>query len=117
MATIASTSDHSGRRAVVTWETVTTGDVGASWAMEGDGSGLCAVQITGTFNGGTTAVMQVSNDGVTWFTADDVQGTAVSATADAFFEMSTAARYIRPSVSSGSSDDLDVVLVIRRASR
>jgi len=78
---------------------------------------MCSVQISGTFNGGTTCVMQVSNDGSTWFTADDTQGTAVSATADAFFELSTAARYIRPSVSSGSSDDLDVVLVVRRLTR
>lgn len=115
MATVTPTraTPSSADATVITWAGIVTGDtVVATELIESRGS-VASVQIDGTFNGGTTAVLQVSNDGSTWFTAKDVLGTAVSATADAYFELSLAARYARMSVASGSSDSITAVLVLR----
>ena len=98
---------------IITWSGIITNDTVNRWEIHNATAVAGSVQITGTFNGGTTAVLQVSNDGTTWFTADDVQGDAVSATAAAFFELSLTARYVRMSVASGSSDSITAVLVLR----
>ena len=106
-------SPSSSAANIVTWSGMATGDTINSWEVKGTSAAVASLQISGTFNGGTTAVMQVSNDGSTWFTAKDTQGDDVSATANAYFEISVASRYVRFSVASGSSDSVTAVLVMR----
>lgn len=76
------------------------------WGLSG------AVQFGGTF-GGATVKLQVSNDGTTWADLKDVHKDAVSATAAAMFDFSTSAAYIKPDVSGGSANNVDVILVLR----
>jgi len=97
---------------IVTWETLTETDTCETWDVTGSKLRNASVQLTGTW-GSATVVLQQSNDGTTWFTADDFEGTAVSATANAFFQLSLSARYLRPSTSGGTGSDVDIVLVMR----
>lgn len=116
MATITPTADHNGRRVILAWADASTGDTFNSYELGGEDSIASAIQISGTF-GGATAVLQVSNDGSSWFTAKDVNGDDISATSAAMFEASLSALYVRPSISGGSSDSLAVTMVMRKAAR
>ena len=71
-----------------------------------------AVQFGGTF-GGTTIKLQASNDGVTYFDMVDLQGNVISATANALFEFTTAAIYIRPLLTAGAANSVNVTLMLR----
>lgn len=96
------------------WEALATGDTINSLTIRSQYGLAASVQMTGTW-GGATVVLQVSNDGSTWFTAKDVDNANVSATADAYFEISSSAAYMRPGISGGTGDDIDFVLVMRGA--
>lgn len=76
------------------------------WGLAG------SVQFVGTF-GGATVVLQMSNDGTNWVSIKDLLGNAVSATAAAMFEFTCSAAYIKPDVSGGAADNIDVILVLR----
>lgn len=97
---------------VVTWTGMATGDTIESYTPIGTAGIAGAIQISGTF-GGATVILQQSNDGSTWFTAKDVFGDDVSATANAIFEISLSALYIRPSISGGTGDAVNVILALR----
>lgn len=114
MATVAFAHSQPNRSAadIVTWSSMATGDTINHWEVKALSTAVASLQLTGTW-GGATVVLQVSNDGTTWFTAKDTQGNDVSATADAFFEISVSARYVRPAPSGGSSDSVTAVLVMR----
>lgn len=99
-------------RSTAVWEGIATGDTIGSLTVAGQSAVASAVQISGTF-GGATVAMECSNDGVTWFTMIDSVGDPISATADAFHEISSSALYIRPAISGGTGDDIDVILVLR----
>ena len=94
------------------WEELATGDTVVSHTVTQQYGLAAAVQAVGTF-GGATVVLQVSNDGTNWATAKDVQGTDVSLTATGYFEVSLSAAYIRPAISGGTGDDVDVIVVLR----
>ena len=70
------------------------------------------VQLIGTF-GSATVVIQGSLDGTTWATLTDPQGDALSFTAAGLNLVAENVRYIRPSASGGSSQDIDVYLLVR----
>jgi len=108
----AYSTDSGSAAHTVLWETITDSDTAQIWCPINTNGAICSIQFSGTW-GGATVVLQQSNDGATWFTANDVLGTAVSATADAFFELSIAAKYVRPSTSGGSSSDVDATLILR----
>lgn len=99
-------------RSLVKWEGMTTGEANGALTVAGQLGLVGAAQISGTF-GGATITLQCSNDGTTWFNMSDVTGTAMTATGNSFFEFSTAALYIRPAISGGTDDDVDVTLVLR----
>jgi hypothetical protein len=71
-----------------------------------------AVQFGGTF-GGATVGLQASNDGVTYFNLKDLGNIAISATANAMFEFTTSAMFLRPVVTGGTADAIDVTVVLR----
>jgi hypothetical protein len=55
----------------------------------------------------------VSNDGTTYFDMKDLAGTTISATANALFEFTTSAMYLRPVISGGAANAVDVTVVLR----
>lgn len=96
----------------VVWDGIVTGDTINSFKVMQQYGLAGSVQISGTF-GGATVTLQHSNDGTNWFTAKDLQGNNITATANAIFEISLSSAYFRPSVASGSSNDIDVIMVLR----
>jgi hypothetical protein len=96
----------------VTWEELATGDTIVSFPVAAQAAVAGAVQFKGTF-GGATVGLQASNDGTTFFDIKDLGGSAISTTAAALFEFTTAAMYLRPVISGGTGDDVDVVVVLR----
>ncbi len=96
----------------VTWADIVTGDTLTAFPIAAQAAIAGAVQFGGTF-GGATIGLQASNDGVTFFDIKDLGGTVISATAAALFEFTTAAMYIRPVISGGAANAVDVVVVLR----
>lgn len=97
---------------VLTWEGAATGDDLIPYGISEQAGIAGSVQIDGTF-GGATVTLEASNDGVTFFPLSDLQGNAISATAAAFFDFTTAAALIRPAISGGSGDSLNIRLTLR----
>lgn len=94
------------------WSDIVTGDTIESYGLPSPAAVVGSVQIGGTF-GGATVTLQGSNDGTTFFGLKDLTGTAISATAAAYFEFTTAALYIKPVVTSGSANAVDVTVMLR----
>ena len=112
MATVSPTTQVIGGDPFVTWTGIATGDTIESFAP-GDKQGLAfGFQATGTF-GGATVTLEASNDGTTWFELTDNNLSAISATSNAYFDGGSAARYFRPTITGGTSDDVDVVMSFR----
>lgn len=97
---------------VVKWEAANTADGASAYALSGRLGSNAAIQVAGTF-GGATVKLQVSVDGVTYFDLSDIEGNPISATAAGIFEFSTSAVYIKPDISGGTADDLDIFVVLR----
>lgn len=93
----------------------------ADWSLTTDTNGKAvelphgrllgsAMQVTGTFGGGTLTA-QVSNDGTNFFALTTLDGSAApTLTADGIIEISTGARYIRPSFAGGAAGSITVRL-------
>lgn len=96
----------------VIWEALATGDTVESFTTLQQYGLAASVQISGTF-GGATVTLQHSNDGVTWFTAEDLFENTISATSAAIYEVSLSSVYFRAAISGGTGDDVDVILVLR----
>lgn len=94
------------------WEEAATGDTLVPFTITQQYGLAASVQVVGTF-GGATAKLQVSNDGTNWADASDVLGNPIELTATGYFEFSLSAAYIRPAISGGTGDDLDVIVVLR----
>ena len=116
MATVSPAFDFVQAQAAkvprVTWEALATGDTIVGLPVASQAAIAGAVQFKGTF-GGATIGLQSSNDGTTYFDVKDLGGTVISATAAAMFEFTIAAMYIRPVISGGTGDDIDVVMILR----
>lgn len=96
----------------VIWEEAATGDTLSPFVLTQQYGLAASVQVVGTF-GGATAKLQVSNDGTNWADVLDPLGAAVSLTATGYFELSLSGAYIRPAISGGTGDDLDIIVVLR----
>ena len=116
MATVSPAFDFVQAQAAkvprVTWADIVTGDTLVSFPVAAQAAVAGAVQFGGTF-GGATIGLQVSNDGTTFFDMKDLGGTVVAATAAGLFEFTTAAMYIRPVVTGGAANAIDVTVVLR----
>lgn len=112
MAAINPTFDYPVDLTRIEWEEITESDTATEVTIKGLGPAVGSVQFTGTF-GGATAVLQGSNDGSTWVTINDQNGDAISMTSAGAADFSTAMLYLRPSMSSGSSQDIDIFMVLR----
>lgn len=96
----------------LTWAALATGDTIVALPIAAQAAIAGAVQFKGTF-GGATVGLQASNDGTTFFNIKDLGGTPISTGAAAMFEFTTAAMYLRPVISGGAGDAVDVVVVLR----
>ena len=94
------------------WEGIVTGDTLTPFTVTQQYGLAASIQVVGTF-GGATVKLQVSNDGTNWADASDVLGNAIELTATGYFEFSLSAAYIRPDVSDGSDNEIDVIVVLR----
>jgi hypothetical protein len=116
MATVSPAFDFVAAQAAkvprVTWADIVTGDTLTAFPVAAQAAVAGAVQFGGTF-GGATVGLQVSNDGTTFFDMKDLGGTVVSATSAALFEFTTAAMYIRPVITGGAANAVDVTVVLR----
>ena len=68
-----------------------------------------SVQVSGTI-GGATIALQGSNDGVTYTTLKDTAGSPLSFAAAGYAEFSSAAAFIKPSISGGTGDSLNIIV-------
>lgn len=109
MAVQAWTSDNGAFNTTVTWATAATGDTFDPFVPGGSAALGGSIQASGTF-GGATIGLQGSNDGSTWTALKDVAATTIALTAASMSEFSTAAKYIRPTISGGTGDAVVVIV-------
>jgi len=113
MAVIDPTVSRLGDSAVVTWAGVSTADTMTGYNISGGGPARMSVQLSSVAWGGSTVVLQGSNNNTTFVTVKDLNSTAVSATANAWFEVETCAAYIKPASSGGTADNVDVIIAFK----
>lgn len=107
---LTQTTGKSHARRIATWAGETTSGNASIPRYAPLTSLVCAsVQVSGTF-GGATVVLQGSNDGTTYATLNDLQGNALSFTSAGYAEFSSGAAFIKPSISGGTGDSLNVVV-------
>jgi hypothetical protein len=94
------------------WTDYSTADTAAAAKLQNQEGLAGTVQVTGTF-GGATIALQVSNDGTNFVTLKDGIGEDISFTAAGMAEFSTAALYIKPTSSGGTSDNVTVSINFR----
>jgi hypothetical protein len=113
MATIIPTTvEEQIRAAAYRWTGYSTADTSTPIKVQNMQGLAGSVQVTGTF-GGATITLQVSNDGTNYVTLKDSAGTDISLAAAGMREFSTAALYLKPTSSGGTSDDVTVTVVLR----
>lgn len=111
MAEIAYTIDRKSNEChVVTWANVTESDTFKTFTFSGLPMDI-SVHASDTF-GGATLVFKVANDGGTGVDATDVSNTAISLTAEGIKSVSERPLTIKPTASGGTSQSLDVNMVI-----
>ena len=109
MALTQTTGKNHARR-IATWAGETTAG-NASIARYAPLTSLttASVQVSGTI-GGATIALQGSNDGVTYTTLKDVTGSPLSFAAAGYAEFSSAAAFIKPLISGGTGDSINVTV-------
>jgi hypothetical protein len=70
------------------------------------------MQVTGTFGGGSVA-LQGSNDGTNWVALKDLAGAVIAITAAGGVDFSVSCVYIRPLITGGTGNDVDVTIALR----
>jgi len=101
-----------GDTVVIAWPALATTDTGfpAKYGAHADRT----VQFGGTWGAGGAAVLEGSNDGVTYHTLTNPQGDPISASAAALFAVAEATKFVRPRVTGGDGDTaIDVNLFAR----
>jgi hypothetical protein len=112
--TAVQSSFDSGNGQSVYWSGLAGGTADVGDAIQLPAHGAMSVQVGGTF-GTSTLSIQGSNDGTTWTTLVDMQGSNMAFTSAAFKTIRDVPRYIRPSVPSGTGTGLWVSLYARRS--
>lgn len=83
-----------------------------SLLLTGTSPALGFLQAEGVFGSGTVK-LQGSNDGINWVDLKDITGVTIGITSDGGVEFSTSAVYIRPLITGGTSDDVNVTISLR----
>jgi hypothetical protein len=106
--TMTTGKGHARRIATWTGET-TAGNAAITRYAPHVSLATASVQVSGTI-GGATIVLQGSNDGVTYATLKNIAGSDISFTAAGYVEFSSAAAFIKPSISGGTGDSINVIV-------
>lgn len=106
MATITPTITRADHTIEAFWETLTEADTAAAVVLPRP-CPLGSIVAVGTW-GSATLILQGSIDGTNWFGLTDQAGNAVSLTANGGDVAVMPVRYIRPSASGGTGQDLDI---------
>ena len=113
MATIIPTTvEQQIQAAAYRWTDYSTADTSTPIKVQNMQGLAGSVQITGTF-GSATITLQGSNDGTNYVTLKDGGGNAISFTAAGMAEFSTAALYLKPTSTGGTSDNVTVTVILR----
>lgn len=113
MAEVAYTLERTGSGdLLVKWDNVTESDTFQRYQLRGAASEI-SVHIKGTF-GGATAVINGANDDSAGVDLQSMDATDISATAEMLKSILQRPLYIQPAASGGSSQSLDVYMMIRR---
>lgn len=107
---LTQTSGKNHTRRIATWTGETTaGNASIQRYAPMVSLSTASVQVSGTL-GLATVVLQGSNDGVTYATLKNIAGTDISFTAAGYVEFSSAAAFIKPSISGGTGDSINVIV-------
>ena len=107
---LTQTTGKSHSRRIATWTAETTaGNASIPRYAPLTSLAIASVQVSGTF-GGATVVLQGSNDGTTYATLDDTSGAAISFTAAGIVDFSAGCAFVKPSISGGTGDSINVIL-------
>lgn len=98
------------RSFVIKWLSVTEADTCAAVAIPTHADR--SVQVTGTF-GGATVLIQGSNDGSTYATLTTPADAALSFTATGLKQILESTAYIKPSISGGTGQTLNIYVHMR----
>ena len=72
------------------------------------------IQVLGTFAGATITIQGSNDGGTTWATINDLFGAAMTFTSAGIKGVAEGAERLRPTITAGSSSNLDVYAVVRR---
>lgn len=119
MATVNPVADYPAPGVMrVTWDAIATGDTINWFTVPNAWGALAEVQMytdSGGAWGGATVGMEATNasdgDGATALTT--TLGSAIAATEDARFSVEVLSLKVRPTITGGTSDDINVVLMLR----
>lgn len=107
---LTQTTGKSHARRIATWSAETTaGNASIPRYAPMVSLTTASVQVGGTF-GGATVLLQGSNDGVTYVTLKDMQGNNLSFSSAGYAEFSSAAAFVKPSISGGTGDSINVTV-------
>lgn len=111
MAEIAyTTSRKNFGRLVVTWTDVTESDTAQTFTFNELPQDI-SLHTSGTF-GGATVVYKVANDSGAGVNGTDLGGTAISVTAEDLSPLRERPISIKPTMSGGTSQTVDVTMVV-----
>lgn len=99
----------------VSWSSIDNSSTFEPWVVYAQFGLAGAIQISGTFGGATIALIG-SNDNVTFFPILDLQGSAVSATANKLSEFTTSVAFLKLSITGGSGTSVNAVMALRGSS-
>lgn len=107
---LTQTTGKSHARRIATWTGETTaGNASIQRYAPLISLATASVQVSGTI-GGATVALQGSNDGVTYTTLKDLSGANMSFTAAGYAEFSSGAAFIKPLISGGTGDSINVIV-------
>lgn len=112
MTDVSLQGDGSAMKAV--WAAVTEADTFVAVSMPE--YLRASVHISGTF-GSATVVLKGSNTGTNFFGLDDIEGTAISMTAEGLKQVQEGTIYYQPTHSGGSSESVTVTMLFVRSRR
>lgn len=107
---LTQTTGKSHARRIATWTGETTaGNATIPRYAPMISLSTASVQVSGTI-GGATVLLQGSNDGVTYTTLKNIAGGDLSFNAAGYAEFSSGAAFIKPSISGGTGDSINVIV-------
>lgn len=115
MATVNPTIRYVGNDTVVfTWTLTNADNDGAPIGPNHSDYADRTVQAAGTFGGATVAIQGSNDDGVTWFTVDDPQGTDLTMTTAGGKAIIEVTERMRPLLTGGAASSVTVSMICLR---